>query len=174
MPVGGLPPTATYPSQARSEEEEDDGFGITEEAGEERPPDGGGNLELDELLREAEEKASGSELSSEEEQEDPKGYVVVGQRKTLHYVGACWRRPYVDYWRFKEFGEEPQEKVEYAEHCTQCWPEGRVEERPSIVRGSLAEKGVAEADEVLAEKEDGGDSSSGSSSPGSPGSSGSE
>ena len=105
------------------------------------------------------------DLSDVELPADPVGYVVTKPRLTLHYVGACWRRPYVDYYAFEEFGLAPDREVQYVRHCSQCWPDGCIEKAPEVKEPEAKEMRNPFDEEPEDDSESDEDGSSGSSSP---------
>jgi hypothetical protein len=104
------------------EEDDDDGFDPAprprfdeaededaEEAGNEAPAaeEAGEEVDLDD------EGLSADELN-------PRGFVVT-RKGTLHFVGQCWRRPWIDYIHFTPYGETPSEEVRFTNVCSGCW-----------------------------------------------------
>ena len=62
---------------------------------------------------------------SEESENAPNGYVISisgkKQLRRLHYCGACYRTPGVDYIDFENRGKTLPAEYEYDDYCHQCW-----------------------------------------------------
>ena len=80
---------------------------------------------------------------------DPRGYVVSISKsgfRRLHYVGACYRAPGVDYRNFEVLGPEAPEPDKYHTYCRQCWKGSGPDGSASDSSSSLSSRGSEGSD----------------------------
>lgn len=70
------------------------------------------------------------------------------KRRTLHLVGACHRRPGVNYDDYKNHGSERPAAAHYTVVCKQCWPTG--------APATVLEESITEGDSTSSSDERGG------------------
>ncbi|CAE8669993.1 unnamed protein product [Polarella glacialis] len=70
-----------------------------------------------------------------------------GRPQTLHKVGACWRRPGIDYKRFAALGEDEAQApyTGYHKVCSDCFPKGDDEQNVSS-SGSSSNSSSSDSD----------------------------
>ncbi|CAE8612185.1 unnamed protein product [Polarella glacialis] len=70
-----------------------------------------------------------------------------GRPQTLHKVGACWRRPGIDYKRFAALNEDEAQApyTGYHKVCSDCFPKGDDEQNVSL-SGSSSKNSSSDSD----------------------------